>query len=87
MAGTQRRAAVGDGGLGSQAAVLQLPQAHRPGIAVACLFLRKQIAVGGMGTEAHQDRLLGLVEFIVGADADGGQILTLVVRLGRADAG
>src|SRR5438094_65070 len=39
-----------------------------------------------MGTGADQDRLLGLVDLVVNADLDGGQLLALVVAAGPADA-
>ena len=40
-----------------------------------------------MGPGADQDRLLGLVDLVVGADADRGQLLALVGGAGPADGG
>ena len=40
-----------------------------------------------MSTGTDQDRLLGLVDLVVNADADGGQFLALVVAAGPAHGG
>ena len=73
LAGPQPRGEVGDGGVGAEAAVAQLQQAHAPGVGVAVLFQAEQVAVGGSDVDADQDGLAGLEDLVVGADADGGR--------------
>ena len=86
LAGTQGLAAVRNGRLGGKTLVGQLQQTHAPGVGIAMLLGAEQVAVGGLGVAAGQDRHVGLEDLVVGADADGGEIL-LVVAVGvRATA-
>ncbi len=57
---------------GPEAAFFQLEQTHTPGVGIAVRLLGQQVAVGGVGADADQDRFLTLVDLIVGADLDGG---------------
>jgi len=49
------------------------------------LLLAEEVTVRGIDISTHQDRLVALEDFIVGADADGGQVLLLVVGAGGPD--
>ena len=62
-------ACVGDGGIGIEALIDQLQQAHAPGVGVAMVLQAKQVAIGRRGIDAHEHRLTGLEDLVVGADA------------------
>ena len=47
----------------------------------------EQVAVGGLGVAAGQNRHVGLEDLVVGADADGGQVLAEVVAAGAGHGG
>jgi hypothetical protein len=61
---------------------LQVEQPNAPGIGVAVLLQRKQIAVGGVDIGADQHGLTALKDFVVRAKADGGEVLAFVERPG-----
>ncbi len=85
LAGPQARAEVGDGRFRSETPFAQLQQANAPGVGVAAAFGGKQVAVAGMDVGPNQNRLSLLEDLVVRADADGGQILSVVDRLGPRD--
>ena len=85
MAGAEPAAGVGDGGLGGEAPVDQLQQAHAPGVGVAMVLQAQQVAVGRGGIDAHEDRVAGLEDLVMGPDADAGQVVRSVDRPGRFD--
>ena len=49
------------------------------------LFGAEQVAVGRSDIGADQDGAAGLEDLVVGADADGGEVLLSVVTAGRGD--
>ena len=59
-----------------EAAFGQLQQSHAPGVGIAMLFETEQVAIGGSDIGADQHGLAGLENLVVGADADGGEILS-----------
>ena len=65
LAGTEAAAGVGDGGLGIEALVDQLQEAHTPGIGVAMILQAEQIAIHRRGIDAHEHRVAGLKDFVV----------------------
>src|SRR5271166_1862347 len=85
LAGAQTQARIGDGGIGSEALIDQLQQAHAPGFSVAVVLQTKQVAVGRRGVDAHQYWKAGLEDFVVGTDAHATQIATAVDRPSRFD--
>ena len=76
LAGTQPAAGVGDGGLGIEALVDQLQQAHAPGLGVAMVLQAQQVAIGRGRIDADEHRVAGLKDLIVGPDANAGQVVT-----------
>src|SRR6185503_5644166 len=72
----------GDGGLGGQAAFDGFQKAHAPGVAVTVLLLAEQEAERGVGVAADQDRAAGLEDLVQGGDADGTEVLAVVVAGG-----
>src|SRR5437879_12943737 len=68
-------AEIGDGGVGSKAALLQLEQADGPGGGIAVVFAAEQKAVGGSDVGAHQHGLAVLEALIETSDVDVAQIL------------
>ena len=76
LAGTEAAAGVGDGGLGIEALVDQLQQAHAPGYGVAMVLQAEQVAIGRGRIDADEHRVEGLKDLIVGPDANGGQVVT-----------
>ena len=87
LAGAEAGAEVGDDGLGGEAALGQFQQPHPPGVGVAVLLLTQQVAEGGGGIDAHQDRVAGLEDLVMGPDADGGQVVRAVDLAGPSDGG
>ena len=71
----QSRACVGDGGIGVEALIDQLQQAHAPGFGIAMVLQAKQVAIGRRGIDAHEHRLTGLKDLVMGADADADEIV------------
>src|SRR5207245_8577919 len=57
-------AEIGDGGVGSKAALLQLEQAVGPGVGIAVLFAVEEKEVGGSDVGAHQHGLAILEDLI-----------------------
>jgi hypothetical protein len=74
LTGPQTCASIGDGGVGSQTLILQLQQTDAPCIGVAVFFEAEQVAEGGLDIGPDEDWLAILKDFIVGTDADGGQV-------------
>jgi len=72
-------AEIGDGGLGSKAALLQLEQADGPGVGIAVVFAAEQKAVGGSDVGAHQHGLAILEDLIETGDGDVAQIVAEVL--------
>ncbi len=87
LAGAQAGAEVGDGGLGGEAAFGQFQESHPPGVGVAVLFRAQQVAEGGSGVDAHEDRPSGLEDLVMGPDADAGQVVGAIDLLGRRHGG
>ena len=85
MSGAEPRGESGEGGLGIKTAVDQLEQARPPGVRVAVFFLAEQVAVGGLGVDADEDRATGLEDLVIGTAADSGQVLALVDLAGGGD--
>ena len=76
LAGTEPAAGVGDGGLGIEALVDQLQEAHAPGYGVAMVLQAEQVAIGRGGIDADEHWVDGLKDLVVGPDANGGQVVT-----------
>ena len=70
LAGAEAGAEVGDDGVGGEAALGQFQQPHPPGVGIAVLLLAQQVAERGGGVDAHQDRVAGLEDLVMGPDAD-----------------
>ena len=85
LAGTEATAGVGDGGLGIEALVDQLQEAHTPGIGVAMILQAEQIAIRRRRIDTHEHRVAGLKDFVVSPDPDAGQIAPLTDRPGWCD--
>ena len=85
MSGAEPRGESGEGGLGIKTAVDQLEQVPPPGVRVAVFFLAEQVAVGGLGVDADEDRATGLEDLVIGTAADSGQVLALVDLAGGGD--
>ena len=77
LPGPQTLAAVGDRVVEGQSVVAQIQQMNAPGGLVAVVFGRQQVTVGALHVDAHQDRPMGLVDLVVGPDANGTQILVV----------
>ena len=75
----QAAAEIGNGGVRSETAVAQFQQAHAPGYGIAVFLLAQQITIGGEDVGTHQNGSSALEDFVMGADADVGQILPGVV--------
>jgi hypothetical protein len=82
LGGAQGFAGVGDHVVGVKATLLQLQQAHPPGVGVATVFEAEQIAVAGQGVDADEHRLARLKDFIVRPDPDAAQLLSVVMFAG-----
>src|SRR4051794_32663540 len=85
MPGAEPRGEIGGSGLGSEAPVNQFEEVDSPGFGVATLFLAQQVAVGGLGVDADEDRATGLEDLVIGPDADPGQVLAKVDLAGGGD--
>src|SRR5271166_2215160 len=85
LAGAQTRACIGDGGIGSEALIDQLQQAHAPGFSVAVVLQTEQVAIGRRGIDAHEHWATGLEDFIVGTNAYAAKIATAADRSSRFD--
>jgi hypothetical protein len=57
LAGAQARAGVGNRVIGIQSPRLQVQQMNGPGVAIAVVFGRQQITVGGGRIDAGENRL------------------------------
>jgi len=79
LAGTQASGEIGDGGVGMEATRAQFQQTHAPGVGVAMLLGTEEVAVGRSDVSANENGLASLEDFVVGADADGGEVLLGVV--------
>ncbi len=75
LSGPQSPGEIGDGGVGSEAPFAQFQQAYAPSIGVAVLFRTEQVAVGRGDIGADQHRPAGLEDLVVGAEADGSEVL------------
>ena len=54
---------------GVEALIDQLEQAHAPGFGVAMVLQTQQVAIGRRRIDAHEHRVTGLEDLIVGTDA------------------
>ena len=68
-----------------KALVLEFQQSGTPRVAIAMFFQTEQIAVGGLDIGSHKHRPPTLENLIVGADADGGQVLLMIVQTAHMD--
>ena len=87
LPGLETAAGVTDDGLRREAVRLQLQQADAPGDGVALLLQAQQVAERGADIDADQHRLVRLEDLVVGADADGRQVVLLVEGLGPGHGG
>ena len=78
LTGTQATARVGNGRLGIETLIDQIEQTGAPGYGVAMLLQTEQVAVGRGRVDTDEDRLASLENFVVGTDADTGQIAPAV---------
>ena len=85
LAGAQTQARVGDGGIGSEALIDQLQQAHAPGFSVAVVLPTEQVAIGRCGANPHEHWIASLEDFIVGANANAAKMVTVADRSSRFD--
>ncbi len=51
------------------------------------LLLAQEVAERGGGVDAHQDRVAGLEDLVMGPDADRGQVVRVIDRAGPGDGG
>src|SRR3954467_13225409 len=82
LTGTEAAAGVGDGGVGIEALVDQLEQAHTPGGGVAMVLRAEQVAIGRGRVDTDEHRVAGLEDFVVSPDADASQVVTPADRPG-----
>ena len=80
LAGPEAAGEIGDGGDGAEAAVAQFQQSHAPGVGVAMLLGAEQVTIGRDDIGADENGAAALEDLVVGADADGGEVLLSVVR-------
>src|SRR5580658_10731122 len=85
LSGTQAAARIGDDSIRGEAAILQFQEPHAPGIGIAMSFLAQQVAVGGIRIQAGEHGDAALENFVVKADANGAEILSVVVLASRRD--
>ena len=72
LAGTQTRVR----GIGIEASVGQLQQAHVPRFSVAMILSPKQVAIGRPGVDAHEQLVSSLKDLMVSTSAHTAKIAT-----------
>src|SRR4051794_23464768 len=75
----------GNGRVGVKVALGQLQQSPPPGVAIAVAFWTQEVAIRRTRIDPNQDGLAYLKDLVVRADADGGQVLTVVDLPGACD--
>ena len=70
LTGAKTRACIGDGPLGLEALIHQIEQADAPGVGIAMVLQTQQKAIGRVGVDTHEHRLLGLENLVEGSIAD-----------------
>ena len=68
--GAKTRAGIGDGPLGLEALSHQIEQVDAPGVGIAMLLQTQQKAIGRVGVDTHEHRLLGLENLVEGSIVD-----------------
>lgn len=85
LARQQLASELSNGGVGGEAAVVQLQQTHAPGVGLAVLLQAEQESVGIGDVGADQHRPASLEELVEGANANRNQGLLGMVRAGGSD--
>lgn len=76
LTGAEAVAGVGDGGVGIEALVDQLQEAHAPCHGIAMVPQAEQGAIGRGRVDAAEHRAAGLKDLVMGPDANPGQVAT-----------
>ncbi len=63
----------------------QLQQTDAPGVSIAVFLQAEEVAVGRVDICSDEDRPFALEDFIMGPDADTGEVLLVVVGAGGGD--
>ena len=85
LTGTQPATRISNGGLGIETLIDQIEQTNAPGVGVAMLLQTEQVAIGRGRVDTDEDRLAGLEDFVMSADADTSQIAPAVDLARRFD--